>query len=284
MQSKPAYIILLLAANVLLVAAKPFVVTPSRNQVLEVPDDHAGGTEVVITQGEIFHRKAVGQALQAVLNNDLRLAVGSEDIALSAGTALSPVRELSGSAAGSLANTQVFCAEISPGSAHDAAPVGGLTALLIGRRIPAVRRLCMVDSNRDGLMEKAFVVGAKVMEAQSLRDIPPVPVTFAHNLPLPGESEMRLRFAGRGGLLGNLGFDLEVVEEGKPLTFSNGRTVISADKLPHDVNIMGARFTVLSFDNATRTARIRWIRGFAPTTYGVESVQTTTYIPVYVPR
>ena len=84
--------------------------------------------------------------------------------------------------------------------------------------------------------------------------------------------------------MGNLGIDMEVIEEGQRLVYSNGRRFISKSKLPTKVDIFGASFTVLSYDPETKEAKIRWERGFHPAQYNVTTTTTTTYIPIYIPR
>lgn len=275
---------LLVAAGKLLLGAAPYVVTPYENQVLAGTAIPASGDELVITKGQVFHSKPVGQQTQAQLGDDVQLIVGGENLTLKTGTLLLPAREVTGSAAPALKNADVYCAGLGSDLAQNKRFGGAFGALLVRRVAPANPRMCLVDGDRDGKVEQTFLLETRLEDNYPLHDIAPIPVTLTRDAPLPGESEIRLRFAGQVGLVGNLGFDLEIVESGKPLSFTNGRTVISAGKLPTDVTIMGARFTVLSYDRGTKAARIRWLGGFAPGTYSVEKVRTTTYIPIYIPH
>lgn len=275
---------MLIAGSSLLLGAGSYVVTPYENRVLPGTEVPASGDELVITKGKVFHSKPVGQQAQAALGDDLQLIVDGENLSLKAGTLLRPARQVTGSAGTALKSADVYCAPLASELGKNKRPGGALGALLVGRVVPANPRICLVDGNRDGKVEQAFLLETRLDDERGLHDIPPIPVTITHDVPLPGESEIRLRFAGQVGLVGNLGFDLEVVESSRPLTFSNGRTVISAGRLPTDVTIMGARFTVLSYDREAKTARIRWLEGFAPGAYGVETVRTTTYVPIYIPH
>lgn len=250
----------LIPAAFLLMAGGYFV-SPSGNKVLPGEDKLAPGTEITVGKGEIFYRRPVGRSLTALLGAELALTVGGKSTILPAGARLEVARtivlEHGTPSLGKSGRT--FCAPAERES-DDHVP-----------------QFCFFDSDGDGLVDKAFLAGVRRKTGLEPVAIKPTPVSLASDVPLPGESEARIRFAG------NLRFDLEVVEEGKSLSYSNGRTALKKSKLPADVSFFGGSFTVLSYDSATDQARIRWNSGFSEGEYSISRTRSTT-THVYVPR
>ncbi|HEX8623734.1 MAG TPA: hypothetical protein VF782_01510 [Allosphingosinicella sp.] len=277
----------LVPAAFLLMAASGYLVTPSKNKILQVEDKLAPGSEITVRKGEVFYARPVGRAFMAVLGGDLTLTIAGKSVTLPAGTQLNVARKVAGKAAGQLDDpARVFCTPTKKNwnMAKGIANLLTLSLFASSQRTDVFTQFCVVDSEGDGMVDKAFLAGARKPEDLQPVTIEPTPISVSSDVPLPGESEARLRFAGGVGILGNLGIDLEVVEEGNRLSYSNGRTLLKKSKLPRDVNIFGASFTVLSYDSETKEARIRWNSGFLPAEYGITTTTTTTYIPVYIPR
>lgn len=277
----------LIPAAFLLVAASGYYVTPSKNRILPVEDKLVPGSEFTVRKGEVFYSRPVGRAFMAVLGGDLKLTIAGKTATLPAGTQLNVARRVAGEAADRLDSpARVYCTPTKSNWNMAKGVANLLTLSLFARsqRTDVFTQFCVVDSEGDSMVDKAFLAGARKQEDLQPVTIEPTPIAVSSDVPLPGESEARLRFAGGVGITGrNLGVDIEVVEEGKRLAYSNGRTYISK-KLPRDVEIFGASFTVLSYDSEKKEARIRWNRGFNPSEYGITTTTTTTYIPVYVPR
>jgi hypothetical protein len=277
----------LVPAALLLMAASGYYVTPSKNKILDVPDELVPGSEITVRKGEIFYSRPVGRAFMAILGGELKLTIAGKSVTLPAGTQLNVAHGVAGKAAGQLDNpARVYCTP-TKGNWNMAKGVANLLTLSLfarSQRTEAFTQFCVVDSEGDSMVDKAFLAGARKKEDLEPVTIEPTPISVSEDVPLPGESEARLRFAGGVGILGNLGIDLEVVEEGRRLTYSNGRILLKKSKLPRDVDIFGASFTVLSYDDETKEARIRWNSGFHPAEYGITTTTTTTYIPVYIPR
>jgi hypothetical protein len=270
-----------------LLTAGGYYVTPSKNKILAADDSLAPGTEITVRKGEIFYRRPVGRAFMAVLGGELTLSIAGKSATLPAGTQLNVARGVAGKARDQLGDPAlVFCTPTKSNwnMAKGVANLLTLSLFASSQRTDPFTQFCVLDSEGDGLVDKAFLAGARKAEDLQPVAIKPTPVSVESDVPLPGESEARLRFAGGVGILGNLGIDLEVVEEGQRLSYSNGRTLLKKSKLPRDVNIFGASFTVLSYDSDTKEARIRWNSGFHESEYGITTTTTTTYIPVYIPR
>jgi len=278
----------LIPAAFLLMAASGYYVTPSKNRILPGEDKLAPGSEFTVRKGEIFYSRPVGRAFMAVLGGELKLTIAGKSVILPAGTQLNVARTVAGKAAGQIEDSaRVYCTP-TKGNWNMAKGIANLLTLSLfasSQRTDPFTQFCVVDSDRDSMVDKAFLAGARKAEDLQPVTIEPTPISVSSDVPLPGESEARLRFAGGVGITGkNLGIDIEVVEEGKRLSYSNGRTYVGKSKLPRDVNIFGASFTVLSYDSETKEARIRWNSGFNPSEYGITTTTTTTYIPVYIPR
>lgn len=239
-----------------------YFVSPSWNKILAAEDKLAPGTEIIVRKGEIFYRRPVGRSLTATLGAELALTVGGKSATLPAGARLEVARNIV--------------------MEHGTPPLGksGRTFCAPAERESKdhVPQFCFFDSDGDGLVDKAFLAGVRRKTGLEPVAIKPTPVSMANDVPLPGESEARIRFAG------NLRFDLEIVEEGKRLTYDNGRTGLKKSKLPADVNFFGASFTVLSYDSESDEARIRWNSGFPEGEYSISTRTTGTTTHVYVPR
>ena len=282
---KPVAIAALVPAAFLL-SASGYYVQPSKNKVLGT-DHIAPGTEFTVRKGEVFYARPVGKAWTAELGGELKLDIAGKTATLPKGTQLNVARKVAGEAGARLdEGSAVFCAPLEKdwNVAKGIANLLTLSLFAASRRTETFTQFCVVDSDADKLVDQAFLAGAKKKEDLEPVTIEPTPIDVAQDVPLPGESEIRLRFAGSVGIFGKLAVDLELVEEGKPLAYDNGRTLFSKSKLPRKLDVFGASFTVLSYDPEAKEARIRWDKGFDNMEYGVTTTTTTTYIPVYVPR
>lgn len=245
-----------------LLTAGGYFVTPHGNKVLPAEDKLAPGAEITVGKGEIFYRRPVGRSLAARLGAELVLNVGGRSATLPAGAPLEVGRiVIMEHGTPSFQKTgQIFCVRTE--SEEDVVVTG----------------FCFFDSDGDALVDKAFLAGVRRKAGLEPVAIKPTKVSVESDVPLPGESEVRLRFAG------GLRFDLELIEEGKRLSYSNGRTVVKKSNLPADVNVFGASFTVLSYDSESDEARIRWKSGFLADQYSITPATRSRPLHIYIPR
>ena len=146
-------------------------------------------------------------------------------------------------------------------------------------------QVCLLDTDHDSRVEQAILAGVKSEKDAVLVKISPEPYRLVRNAAMPGESEARIVYRGKTGLTGgHVSFDLQVKENGQPLVFNNVRTSVDLGKLPQHVSLMGANFTVQSYNPADGSAVVDVERGFMPGTYGVETTYSTQYIPIYIRR
>jgi hypothetical protein len=140
-------------------------------------------------------------------------------------------------------------------------------------------QLCLVDADKDGLVEKAILAGANKSKDQVPVEIVPTKISVMQDVLLPGVSQAQIRFAGKVGWLGDIAFDLQVIENDRPLIFQNGRTLVNPKNLPQTVDIFGAILLVESYDKASQVAKIKVVKGFDPFEYGIQTTTTYVYIP-----
>ena len=227
----------------------------------------------------------VGFAAAAILDTDSTVSILGRDHAFARADTL-PMARLSGKAVRALpANAAVFCGRPSTHLAKALVSASTLGLSSIVNRTANVSRVCFVDADRDLSAEQALLVGVK-----SDADAVPVPIAplayrVAAAQPMSGESQMRIFYRGKTGMIGgHVSFDVNVIEQGVPLVFENVRRSVDIDDLPATVQIMGASFTVQSYDPATGAAVIDVQKPIPAAGYGITTTTTTQYIPIYVPR
>jgi hypothetical protein len=126
-----------------------------------------------------------------------------------------------------------------------------------------VARYCLYDSDNDEKLDHAILIGAKGDSGQPFA-IVPARYGLISGLPLGGDSELRLRYAGAAGEKGSLSFDAELVVKGVNRPLPGARHQISIARLPAYSVVEGAVVTVLEYDPETKIARVRIDRDLAP--------------------
>lgn len=273
--------LLLLPIAALLMAASGFYVTPSRNRILESATPIEPGTELIVDKGSVFYRQPVGQARVGVIGSDIAIAIADQTATIAKGTVLNSAVSVEGTAAGQIDGMgMVFCSEPKIDSMKQV--LSGMTLGLasLGQRVGWNTQFCFVDSDGDGFLDQAFLVGAKKSNDLKPILIAPTPVELVLNKPLPGESEARLRFIG-SNWHGRPCFQLDVLESGKRLDYSNGNFCPDPEKLPQEVQLFGSSFTVTAYDRNAKQVHLTWHHGFGTPTYGISTTTSYTYIPIY---
>lgn len=253
-----------------------FLIIPP-NMILAAQDEYSAGQEFDVAHKVIFHRKPVGRTIAYSLERDVELTVDGESYTIPASEILLRAAIFDQKGGAEEAPFAIFCSQ-SP-------KILGKEAISTAPRI----QFCVRDTNADRYADDAYV--KKLFNARkdgfsksAPQAIPPNFLKVVEGAPLPLESEVRIQYSGKVGLFGNIAFDLQIVEQGVPLRFSNGRTVIAQKKLPADLDVFGAKFTVLSYNKDNKTIKLRWINGFPSKSYKTQIVTTYTYIPIFSPR
>jgi hypothetical protein len=150
-------------------------------------------------------------------------------------------------------------------------------------------RMCFIDRDTDGILDGAFLHGAKLPADKAIVDMPPQPVEMLRSVPMEA-GEMRLGYS-YSDLYSGANFKLDIRESGKKLSYdyilreAGGRIFSSADAvfvsirkpLPYSFDIAGGRFTVLALDPKAKTARVRIDRHIPAGLYRARHL-TVTYI------
>src|SRR4051794_18573288 len=148
----------LVPAAILLMGASGYTVTPSQNRILAVEDKIAPGDEFIVHKGEVFYARPVGRAYIAVLGGDLTLTIAGKTAILPKGTQLNVARAVGGDAGQQLdGKALVVCAagENNWTAAKGVANLLTLTLFQHGQRTDPFTQFCLVDSEGDGLADKA---------------------------------------------------------------------------------------------------------------------------------
>jgi len=163
-----------------------------------------------------------------------------------------------------------------------AASTLGITSLF--NRTSGTPRVCFFDEEKDNMADMAVLVGVKSDADAVPVKIEPLRYTIVELQPMSGESQIRITYRGKTGLVGgHVSFDLAVMEQGTALCFDNWRRKIDIADLPQDVSMFGANFTVHSYDRESGEVEVTIRRGIQSGPYGITSVPTTRTIPIFIP-
>ena len=270
--------LLLVPLAIPLIAALNVLVEESPNTIMAEGGSPAPGTVVTARKGEIFYRQPLGRTQVAAVEAEVRFSFLGQPVVVSTGDQL--LRStISGRAGGLVWVTDaLYC---TPAKRTGKKRVVGMSEVsAVGMDLDAIARLrhvqvqtCLIDKRNDGTVDQGFIADTSNREQFDAVPFAPTRIRKLGTAPMPGESEARMRFDGPVGIIGNMSTTLEIVEEGKPLKFGNAQTLFRGS-LPRTVETFGGSFTILSYDKATKSARIRIDRPFAAEEYGVHRVMT----------
>lgn len=270
----------------LLLAGRGYDAVPMGNMILalETPADPARVDRVKI--GDLIFRQGIVRAKSARLDGPLSLAIAGETIDLVAGEILVPVGLSGGPAEASAGQPQVYCALPRPMDTAVAASKAVIGAIGFGlfsglQRTKLGSRFCLIDADGDNLVEKAVLVGANRKSEQMPQAIAPTPIIVASRIAFTATSEITLRYLGPVGMLSNIGFEVQVLENGRTLALAEYRVVVKPSALPKSLKIHGAQFTVTDYDPISREASVIRERGFPEGAYRFAAPPQQFY--VYVP-
>jgi len=244
-------------------------------QILPADGSVSMGTVVTVGKNEVFYRQPIGIPDPVIPSENISFEFHGLTARMEKGVPLIRSKALGSAKRYLIGNLGIFCAP--PVVSGKRRPLGWSEAWgMMSSTIIEIKKLrsiqaqaCVVDSDGDGAADKAFIADTARREDVRPIDIPPVSLSVAPAIFLPGLSEARLMFNGRGGLVGNLNISFQIFESGEPLSFDNGQMLIGSANLPQTRQFAGASYTVLSYDAATQTAKIRIDRPFEPGEYKV---------------
>ena len=266
--------------------AAPYYVSSSPKVFL--PQQAVGprptGMRTVMPDESLF-TTPVGWRSAATLSGTASGSVVSKEFVFEQGETLAVATITGTAASGFSKGTIALCGTPRVDTAKTllAASTLGVTSLF--NRTGASWQVRLLDTDGDARLEQAILAGVKSEKDAAPVAIEPVSYRLVTNAVMPGESDARIVYRGKTGLVGgHVSFDLQVTESGQSLVFTNVRTQVDLEDLPQRVSLMGTEFTVRSYDPANGSAEIEVHRGFVPATYGLETRYTTQYIPIYMPR
>lgn len=168
----------------------------------------------------------------------------------------------------------VYCEWRQDGSAGKVLGGQMLFGLVGALRSTSTRtRFCLFDTNGDGMLDHAVLIGAKRASNRGAFAIPPMAVKAFPGQPI-ADSEVRLRYAGDTGTPGTLAFDIEVSLHGLAQPVPDARHVVPIASLPAKVRIGDARITILAYRPSTRAANLWVEHGLAPGYIGRDGALT----------
>lgn len=247
-------------------------------------DPAAVGKTLVVAPGEVVLESAIGYGSAIRTLGDVEVVIAGEGGTFPAGSVLEDARVTGPAADAMPGSAAYFCANKDFHLVQNT-----VTALTLGlggmfSRTASTTRLCMADSDADMALDHALLIGARMASDKAPQPMTPVPYEKVSRVAMPGESAVRIRYLGKVGLLGKLGFELSVLEEGDELAFNNRRVLVQPEDLPETVSRAGGFFTVLSHDPATDAVTVRIDRAIPSGSYGLTYTTTTRYVPIYMPR
>lgn len=266
-------------------AAAPYYANPSPKAFLPQKGKQQALGETRLVPKQILMETPVGFREAARLESPVSVTLVGKTFAFAPGDVLAGAT-ITGAASGQIpAGAKIMCGTPRVDVAKNllSASTLGITSVL--NRTGTSTQLCLIDAQGDGRAEQAILVGIK-----SLKDAAPVAIGAAayaivENEPMAGESVARIMYDGKPGKTGGgINFRLAVIEGGTPLFFNNTTTRVALKNLPQRVSLMGAAFTVKSYNPVDGSVIVDVERGLQDGNYGITTTTTTTYIPIYVPR
>jgi hypothetical protein len=246
------------------------------NMIMPEGGSVPAGTVLTVRKGEIFYRQPLGRPHAVSLSSDVEFSFLGQRVLIGKSDQLIPA-QVFGSTAGQVKNGDSLYCTVAKRTGKKRI-VGLSEVAAVGMDLDAIAKLrhvqtqtCVIDVGGNGIAEKAFIADTSNRQEIIPEAISPVALNKPGAMRMPGESEARMGFDGPVGILGNMSATLHVIEEGKPLMFHNGATLFSAGSLPYTIEAFGGRFTVLSYDKRTKSARIRVDRPFAAVEYRVRT-------------
>lgn len=264
--------------------AGPFRVTQDRYVLL--PGGQSVGVERTVTPREEIMRTSIGYSAAAQIAEPVSVMLAGVPIDLTGALPLPEVRPSGGTRDRVGRDARIFCGTERRVD-HIAAPPPKPHPT--GRRFEKHVTPCLVDADRDGRLESAFLVGTKWASDRLLVQVPPVAYEEVKDIPLPGSSAW-VTFE-KGALLQGPILRLNVSMFGRPLPLAavklgtgkerKGVAVertIRREVYPDDLAFGAARITLLGYEPEGRQLRVRVDQPFERADLGFEFVSNTIYI------
>jgi hypothetical protein len=258
------------------------LVDQSSNMIMPEGGSAPVGSVVTVRKGEVFYRQPLGRSHAISVQEDVRFSFLGQALVISKDEQLIQSK-VSGTTASLVGDKDaLYC---TPPKLTGKKRIVGLSEVAeVGMDFDALAKLrhvqtqsCLIDAGSDGTADKAFFADTSNRNPITPVAIAPTPIRKLGIARMPGESEIRILFNGPAGILGNMSVSLQIVEEGKFLSFRNGQTFFKGSAMPNSIESFGGRFTLLSYDSKAKSAEIRIDRPFTSAEYGVRTVIQRRY-------
>lgn len=261
-----------------------------------IPDnaaDYVGRTIRLTTDKAGMAYVSLGYRFLATNQRPIEATVGGIPYSIPAGSLFTQRKVTGGRIAELPADALILCGRAyqqSLGKSLASAVTLGLTQG--AARYMEYLQLCGVDADRDGAMEKLFLVGAKQQQDLAFTEIMPVPYQHRQNYRV---EDYRLTISFEKILLGSPSLVMGLQSAGKP-TFldrvffeSDGRMVshsgiyaIKTSALPQDIGVGSAVIRVKRYDPVAGTVDVMFVKFFD--NQKVDWFIAPQTITIYMPR
>lgn len=125
------------------------------------------------------------------------------------------------------------------------------------------RQLCLIDADDDGIADQSVLLNAGSPLARTPVNIPSVRLNRQTMIPISGGDWLQIKLADVSRNGRSVQIVLDIFQQGKPRAFDSfdgttKSTHVSLRSAPQSLEIVRARFEVLSASGPDRTLTIRW--------------------------
>lgn len=231
----------------------------------------------------------------AKTTDSITIRAVDSDFTIPAGKALRLAARAVGGDLATLPSAAVtYCEEFRHDLVKGWAQLATVGIASLGARLQSDTMTCVVDSDRNGDFDKAFIVGTKRSEDRHLVDIAPVKYVSTYIDPVAGDSKLELEFLD-GGMLSGPGFGMKLIINGQSASFAalhffplqgysrarirtNPYQGIKLKNLPWSVGLAGGQVEVTAFDKASKSATVRVVSDIGLRGFVIEPHPTYIYI------
>jgi hypothetical protein len=171
------------------------------------------------------------------------------------------------------ANSKQVAAYCTPRNAAERKADKGALGVLLGGgsvwrkviRSETDRQYCLIDLDDDGIADQSVLINAGTHAARTPVATTPVHLDRQKMLPISDRDKMVivLTEVSKDGLFANV--RLDIIQQGEPRAFDTFGNTLRVTRLgakkqgfPVKAEILGARFSIVALDGATRTATVNW--------------------------
>lgn len=264
------------------------VVEPSKGIVImKDGGSTAIGSIVTAKKGQAFYSQPLGDVDGAIVENEVNFIFRNQVIKIGKDINLRLSR-VYGKGSQSISNGYAVYCTSKQYNGKRRKMLGFNESLLVLNNIDLINELrristqsCLVDSDGDGKLDRAFISDTSNNKNILAVEISPTSIKKFDILPRPNTSQAKIVLVGSSvgiidkilGKIDKIIVKLEIVEDSIERSFDNTTVTLNYKKLPESFNIFGSKITILSYDQLTESAQIRIDRGFP----GGEFSVTTTF-------